>query len=69
MPRSEHAALGSGFIISSEGFVVTDSHVVGHAQKIEITLKDGNRYPARLLGEDDKTDLAALKIEADHPRV
>jgi serine protease Do len=66
-PRGERAALGSGFIISSDGVVVTNNHVVGQAQKIEITLKDGSRYPARLLGEDDKTDLAALKIDADQP--
>ena len=66
-PRGERAALGSGFIISSDGVVVTNNHVVGQAQKIEITLKDGSRYPARLLGEDDKTDLAVLKIDTDHP--
>jgi serine protease Do len=66
-PRGNQAALGSGFIISSDGIVVTNNHVVGESEKIEITLKDGSHFPARLLGKDDKTDLAVLKIDADRP--
>jgi serine protease Do len=66
-PRANQTALGSGFIISSDGIVVTNNHVVGESEKIEITLKDGSHFPARLLGKDDKTDLAVLKISADRP--
>lgn len=65
MPGHETAALGSGFIISSDGIVVTNNHVVGDAKSIEVTLKDGSTYTAKLLGKDEKTDLAVLKIDAD----
>ena len=64
-PRKNQASLGSGFIVSSDGVVVTNNHVVGDSEKIEVTLKDQSSFPARLLGKDDKTDLAVLKIEAD----
>ena len=66
-PRKNQAALGSGFIVSSDGVVVTNNHVVGNSEKIEVTLKDQSSFRARLLGKDDKTDLAVLKIEADRP--
>jgi serine protease Do len=64
-PRGDRAALGSGFIISGDGIIVTNNHVIGDAQKVEVSLKDGSSYPARLVGKDDKTDLAVLKIDAD----
>ncbi len=57
-------AQGSGFIIDPAGFIVTNSHVVEHAQKIMVTLDDGNSYPAKVIGRDSKTDLAVLKIDA-----
>ena len=66
-PHQNQAALGSGFIISSDGVVVTNNHVVGDSEKIEVKLKDGSQYSAHLLGKDDKTDLAVLKIDADRP--
>ncbi len=66
-PKGQRTALGSGFIISSDGVVVTNNHVIGEADKMEVTLKDGSRFPAKLLGSDDKTDLAVIKIEADKP--
>ena len=64
-PQAQRTALGSGFIISSDGIVVTNNHVIGDADKMEVTLKDGSRFPARLVGSDDKTDLAVIKIDAD----
>ncbi len=57
-------ALGSGFFISSDGYVVTNNHVVDHARDYTITTQDGTDYHAKLIGTDDKTDLALLKVSA-----
>ncbi len=57
-------ALGSGFIIDPNGYIVTNNHVVGNATKITVILQDNSRHPAKIVGRDDKTDLALLKIEA-----
>jgi len=59
--------VGSGFIIDPEGYVVTNHHVAGDAKEITVTLASGASYDATLIGSDDKTDLALLKIEADEP--
>ena len=56
---------GSGFIISADGYVVTNNHVIENGEKIEITLSDGSTHEAKLIGADPKTDLALLKIESD----
>lgn len=66
-PRRQVTGAGSGFIIDAEGYVVTNSHVVNEADKIKITLRDGRNYDAELIGQDPKTDLALLKIDADAP--
>ena len=58
---------GSGFVIDPAGHIVTNNHVVGDADKITVMIKDGTEYPAKLIGTDQKTDLALLKIEADKP--
>jgi serine protease Do len=60
-------ALGSGFIIDPAGYVVTNNHVVGKADKIDVTLTDGRKFDAKLIGRDEKTDLALLKIESEKP--
>ncbi|HEX3993296.1 MAG TPA: Do family serine endopeptidase, partial [Acetobacteraceae bacterium] len=60
-------ALGSGFIIDPAGYVVTNNHVVDHAHEIKVTLGDGKSYPAKVIGHDEKTDLALLKIDAGKP--
>jgi serine protease Do len=65
-PRAEQRALGSGFIIDAAGYVVTNNHVVDGASDVSVTLTDGNKYKAKVIGRDAKTDLALLKIEAGH---
>ena len=60
----EATSLGSGFIISADGVIVTNNHVIEGADEILVYLTDGTRLPAKLLGADQKTDLAVLKIEA-----
>jgi serine protease Do len=60
-------ALGSGFIIDADGHVVTNKHVVGDASKVEVTLQDGDKYTAKIIGTDARTDLAVLKIDAGKP--
>jgi serine protease Do len=56
---------GSGVIISEDGYIVTNNHVIDEANQIQITLDDNRRYTAELIGNDPKTDLALLKIEAN----
>jgi len=66
-PMQEATSLGSGFIISADGFIVTNNHVIEGADEIQVFLSDGRRLPAKLVGHDEKTDLAVLKIAAAQP--
>ncbi|MFQ5954046.1 MAG: DegQ family serine endoprotease [Kiloniellales bacterium] len=59
--------MGSGFIVASDGTIVTNSHVIGDVSDITVTLDDGSEHQARLIGRDRKTDLALIKIDADRP--
>jgi serine protease Do len=66
--RREHTiGAGSGFIIDPSGLIVTNNHVVGHADKIMVLLTDGTRLPARLIGTDELTDVALIKVTAATP--
>lgn len=60
------SSLGSGFIIDSEGHVVTNNHVIEAADEIDVVLSDGTTLSAELVGRDAATDLALLKISSDH---
>jgi serine protease Do len=57
-------AQASGFIVSEDGYVLTNSHVVKDATEIEVTLNDGREYKAKLIGQDPNTDIALIKIDA-----
>lgn len=63
--RREATALGSGFIIDETGVIITNNHVIKDAQEIIVVLHDDTELPAKVLGFDDKTDLAVLQVETD----
>lgn len=65
MPRSQkERAAGSGVIVSPDGYIVTNNHVVDHSNQITVTLSDKREFKARLIGNDARTDIAVLKIDA-----
>ncbi len=65
-PRERQVlSLGSGVIINSKGYVLTNDHVIDGAQEIRVTLENGDEFPGRLVGADPVTDLAVVKIQAD----
>ncbi|MGD8377340.1 MAG: DegQ family serine endoprotease [Acidobacteriota bacterium] len=66
-PPLRREAMGSGFIVDPDGYVVTNHHVIDSADEITVTLQDGKQFEAKLLGSDQKTDLALLKIESKEP--
>lgn len=66
MPDQVQRGTGSGFIISRDGQILTNAHVVAGAETVTVTLKDGRKLPGRVLGSDPTTDVAVVKISGDH---
>jgi serine protease Do len=64
MQQYTSSGAGSGVIITSDGYIVTNNHVISGANKITVTLKSGESYEAKLIGTDETTDIAVIKIEA-----
>lgn len=62
----QQSSLGSGVIVSREGHILTNNHVIANMEKIEVQLTDGRVVPAQLIGSDELTDIAVLKIEAQN---
>ncbi len=60
-------ATGSGFIISPDGYIVTNAHVIDSADDVKVKLSDKTEYTAKVVGSDRRTDVALLKVDADHP--
>lgn len=58
---------GSGFIVDPAGIIVTNTHVVGHANRITVTLADGTELPAQMIGTDELTDIAVIRVSSDKP--
>lgn len=61
--RENVQSLGSGFIISSDGYIITNDHVAGNASKIVVTMTDGSKHDAKVIGSDRVTDVCLIKIE------
>ncbi|MDX2480198.1 MAG: DegQ family serine endoprotease [Desulfuromusa sp.] len=64
-PKRRESGQGSGFIISADGYIMTNNHVVGNADKVTVQLLDGSEYTAKIIGTDPPTDVALIKIDAN----
>ncbi len=65
-PEQQQIGLGSGVIISQDGYIVTNNHVIDGAERLEVTLNDNSNYNATVVGTDASTDLALIKIDAEN---
>ena len=63
--KRKATSLGSGFVIDESGYIVTNNHVIGNADEIEVIFQDGTKLEAELVGNDRKVDLAVLKVESN----
>ena len=63
-PKQRQIGLGSGVIISEDGYIVTNNHVIADAERLEVTLNDNRNYNAKVIGADPTTDLALIQIDA-----
>lgn len=68
-PQQQQIGLGSGVIISADGYIVTNNHVIADAERLEVTLNDNRNFDATVIGSDPDTDLALIKIEAPNLHV
>jgi S1-C subfamily serine protease len=69
-PAPQSRSEGSGFVVRADGFIITNNHVIADAEKLSVRLKDGRTFPAKVVGADDKTDIAVIRIDArDLPAV
>lgn len=64
--KQEVQSIGSGFIISADGFIVTNDHVAGNAKKIVVTMTDGEKFDAEVIGSDYTSDICLLKIKGEN---
>ena len=64
IPKGEGQSLGSGFIVSADGYILTNAHVVTAADEITVTLNDKREFKAKVIGSDKRTDVALIKIDA-----
>lgn len=64
VPRQQAMAVGSGFIVDTAGYIITNAHVVENTTRINVKLHSGEEFPAKLIGSDEETDIAVLKIDA-----
>ena len=64
-PKRESKSLGSGFVISAEGYILTNEHVIKDAEEIEVLLADGRALSAKIIGADPRTDVAVIKVDTE----
>lgn len=64
-PREKQTGLGSGVILTNDGYIATNNHVIDGAQRLEVTLNDNRTFDATIIGTDPATDIALIKIDAD----
>jgi serine protease Do len=65
--RTQTSSVGSGFIIDPSGIIVTNRHVIEHADRIQVGLTDGTELPAKMIGSDELTDVAVIQVSSPHP--